>query len=147
MQKACIQYQRDVLQYILEGGSADVDQLRSLASYDEAIALNSVGHLQSAGDGAVTNDVYIARLQCASAPLEEARHFPRQVFGAEQAEYDTLAKRGNLGNYGHAVRNFNPPGPNLLRWAHTSGRLSTVDDALRADSQPGPSRPHNRYRS
>jgi len=147
MHKACIQYQREVLQYILEGGSADIDQLRSLASYDDVIALHSVGHLQAAGDGAVTNDVYIGRLQCASAPLEEARHFLSRVLGADQSEYDVLAKRGNHGTYSHAVRNFYPPGPHLLRWAARSGRLSTVDEALRADSQPGPQRPHKRYRS
>ena len=146
MHNACIQYQREVLRYVLDGGSADVDQLRSLASYDDAIPLHSVGHLQSEGDGAVNPDVYIRRLHCAAAPLEEARTFPCFVFGAEQSEYDVLAKRGNHGQYPPSLRNFYPPGPNLRRWAAQSGLLSTVDEALRADSRPAPQRPNKRYR-
>ena len=89
---ACLRYQREVLQYVLDGGNADTDQLRSLASYDDGIELHSVGHLQSDGDNAVTNDVYISRLQCAAAPLDEVRQFPRRVFGLEQTAYDMLLK-------------------------------------------------------
>ena len=123
-----------------------MDQLRSLAVYDDAIPLHSVGHLQSEGDAEGNSDVYIRRLQCAAAPLEEARPFPGLVFGAGQSDYDILAKRGNHGQCPPSVRNFSPPGPNLLRWAAQSGLLSTVDEALRADSRHGPLRPNKRYR-
>jgi len=117
MHKACIQYQREVLLYVLDGGTADVDQLRALATYDDVIPLHSVGHLQSEGDSVVNPDVYIRRLHCAAASLEGPRPFPLLVFGSSQSDYATLAKRGNHGDYPHAVRNFSPPGPYLLRWA------------------------------
>ena len=139
MHVACLKYQREVLQYVLEGGYADTDQLRSLASYDDTLELHSVGHLQSDGDAEVAHDVYIRRLQCAAAPLEEIRQFPRRVFGLKQQEYDMLVKRGNHGTYSTADRDFTTPGQHLLRWAAVSGRLSTVDEALRSDRQRGPS--------
>jgi hypothetical protein len=147
MHKACIRYQREVLQYLLVGGNADTDQLRSLASYDDGIELHSVGHLQSNGDAAVTNDVYISRLQCAAAPLDEVRQFPCRIFGVEQKEYDMLVKRGNHGFYRRSDRDFTPPGPHLLQWAAASGRLSTVDEALRSDRQREYPRTHKRNRT
>ena len=143
---ARLRYQREVLAYILEGGNADTDQLRSLASYDDGIELHSVGHLQFDGDTAVTNGVYISRLQCAAAPLDEVRQFPRRVFGLEQKEYDMLVKRGNHGSYSRADRDFTP-GQHLLRWAAASGRLSTVDEALKSDRYRGHPRPHKRNRT
>ena len=144
---ACLRYQREVLKYVLEGGYADTDQLRSLASYDEGIELHSVGHLQSDGDTAVTNDVYISRLQCAAAPWDEVRQFPGRVFGLEQKEYDMLVKRGNHGSYSRADRDFTTPGQHLLRWAAASGRLSTVDESLKSDRWRGHPRPHKRNRT
>ena len=137
----------DTIGTVLEGGHADTDQLRSLASYDDAIELHSVGHLQSDGDAAVANDVYISRLQCSAAPLDEVRQFPRRVFGLDRKEYDMLVKRGNHGTYSPADRDFTTPGQHLLQWAAASGRLSKVDEALRSDRQRGPLRPHKRNRT
>jgi len=144
MHKLCIRYQLEFLRYVLDGGTADVDQLRALATYDDAIPLHSVGHLQSEGDSVVNQDVYIRRLHCAASAMEGPRPFPGRIFGAAQIDYDTLAKRGNLGYYERSVRNFFSPGPNLRRWAEQSGLLSTVDEALRADSRIVPHRPNKR---
>ena len=90
--------------------------------------------------------VYIRRLHCAAAS-EGSRPYPNLVFSAPQSDYATLAKRGNHGDYLPAVRNFSPPGPYLLRWAAESGLLSTVDEALRADSRNAPHRPNKRVRN
>ena len=124
-----------------------MDQLRALATYDDVIPLHSVGHLQSEGDSVVNPDVYIRRLHCAAASSEGSRPYPRLVFGSLQSDYATLAKRGNHGDYPHAVRNFSSPGPYLLRWAAESGLHSTVDEALRADSRNAPHRPNKRVRN
>ena len=83
----------------------------------------------------------------AAAPFDEVRQFPRWVFGLDQKEYDMLVKRGNHGTYSPADRDVTTPGQRLLQWAAASGRLSTVDEALRADRQRGPPRPHKRNRT
>jgi hypothetical protein len=58
-----------------------------------------------------------------------------------------LVKRGNHGYYRRADGDFTPPGPHLLQWAAASGRLSTVDEALRADRQREYPKTHKRYRT
>ena len=65
----------------------------------------------------------------------------------EQKEYDMLVKRGNHGSYSRADRDFTTPGQHLLRWAAASGRLSTVDEALKSDRYRGHPRPHKRNRT
>ena len=121
---ACIRNQREVLKYILDGGNADTDQLRSLASYDDEIELNSVGHLQSDGDAVVANDVYTSRLHCAALPLDEVRPFPRGVFGLDQKEYDMLATRGKHGTYTAAERDFTPQVSTFFSGLHHQGVLA-----------------------
>ena len=94
----------------------------------------------------MANDVYTRRLHCASLPLDEHRPFPRGVFGLDKEEYDMLATRGNHGTYTTAERDFTPPGQHLLQWAASSGRVTTVDEALKADRRRPQPRPSKRNR-